>query len=94
MKDKINKLATHSKNTKIRDLHRGIYEFKKSYQPRTNLVKDENGDVLVYSHNILNAWKNYFCQLLDVHKISNIRHMKMLSIIPLRLNCYWELEKL
>jgi hypothetical protein len=26
-------------------------------------VKDENGDLLAHSHNILNRWKNYFSQL-------------------------------
>jgi hypothetical protein len=45
----------HSKNKNIRDLHRGIYEFKKGYQPRTNLVKVENGDLLADSHNILHT---------------------------------------
>jgi hypothetical protein len=30
-------------------------------------VKDENGDLLADSHNILNRWKNYFSQLLNVH---------------------------
>jgi hypothetical protein len=29
-------------------------------------VKDENGDLLADSHNILNTWKNYFSQLLNV----------------------------
>jgi hypothetical protein len=29
----------------IRDLYRGINYFKKDYQPRSNLVKDENGDL-------------------------------------------------
>jgi hypothetical protein len=33
-------------NMNIRDLYRGINEFKKGYQPRRNLVKDENGDLL------------------------------------------------
>jgi hypothetical protein len=33
----------------------------------TYLVKDENGDLLADSHNILNSWKNYVCQLLNVH---------------------------
>jgi hypothetical protein len=51
---KINELATNNKNRNIRDLYRGINEFKSGYQPRCNLVKDENGDLLVYSHNILN----------------------------------------
>jgi hypothetical protein len=45
MKDKINELATNSKNRKIRDLCRRINEFKKGYQPRSNLVKDEIGDL-------------------------------------------------
>jgi hypothetical protein len=38
--------------------------FKRGYQPRNNLVKDENGDLLADSH-ILNRWKNYFSQLLN-----------------------------
>jgi hypothetical protein len=38
-------------------------EFKRGYQPRNNLVKDENGDLLANSHNILItahvfAWNN------------------------------------
>jgi hypothetical protein len=33
-------------------------------------VKDENGNLLADSHNILNRWKNYFSQLLnDVRQI-------------------------
>jgi hypothetical protein len=50
----------NSKNKNIRDLYRGINEFKRGNQPRNNLVKDENGDLLADSHNILNRWKNYF----------------------------------
>jgi hypothetical protein len=26
--------------------------------PRTSVIKDENGDLLADSHNILNRWKN------------------------------------
>jgi hypothetical protein len=40
LKDKINALESNSKNKNITDLYRGINEFKKGYQPRTNLVKD------------------------------------------------------
>jgi hypothetical protein len=36
------------------DLHEAISEFNNAYQPRTNLVKVENGDLPVDSHNILN----------------------------------------
>jgi hypothetical protein len=34
-----------------------VYEFKKGYQPRTNIVKDENADLLADFHSVLNRWK-------------------------------------
>jgi hypothetical protein len=46
LKDKISELATNSKNKNIRDPYRGINEFKRAYQLRNNLVKDENGAIL------------------------------------------------
>jgi hypothetical protein len=58
MKDRINELAANSKNNNIRDLYRVINEFKRGYQPRNNLVKDDNDDLLADSHNNLNRWKN------------------------------------
>jgi hypothetical protein len=73
LKDKINKLAMNSKNKIIRDLYRGINEFKRGYQHRSNLVKDENGDLPADSHNILNRWINYFPQSLNVHDVSDVR---------------------
>jgi hypothetical protein len=54
LKDKINELAMNNKNKNIRDMYRGINKFKKDYQLRSNLVKDENGDLLAEPHNILN----------------------------------------
>jgi hypothetical protein len=60
LKDKINELAMNSKVKNIRDLYRGINEFKRGNQLRNNLLKDENGDLLEDSHSILNRWKNYF----------------------------------
>jgi hypothetical protein len=66
LKDKINELAMNSKNKNLRDQYRGINECKRGYQPQSNLVKDENGDLLADSHSILNRWKNYF-QLLNMH---------------------------
>jgi hypothetical protein len=41
----INELSMSRKKKNIRDLFTGINEFKKEYQPRSNLVKDENGDI-------------------------------------------------
>jgi hypothetical protein len=44
--------------TKISNLYRGVHEFKKAYQPKSNLVIEENGDLFADSHNILNRMKN------------------------------------
>jgi hypothetical protein len=37
LKDKINDLATNSKNKNFTDLYRGINQFKKGYQPKVTL---------------------------------------------------------
>jgi hypothetical protein len=57
MTAKMNVLATYSKNR--RDLYREIKGFMRGYQLRTNLVKDENGDLLTDFHIIFKRWKNY-----------------------------------
>jgi hypothetical protein len=46
MKGKINELETNNKIINIRDLYRGINVFKKGYQPRINIIKGENGNLL------------------------------------------------
>jgi hypothetical protein len=46
-------------------------------------VKDENGDLLTYSHNILNRWKKYFPQLLNVHRVSDVRQIELHTVEPL-----------
>jgi hypothetical protein len=46
-------------------------------------VKDENGDLLADSHNILNSWKNYFSQLLNVRNVSDVRQIEVCTAKPL-----------
>jgi hypothetical protein len=58
-------------------LYRGINEFEGGYEPGSNLVKDENCDLLEDSHSILNKWKNYFSQLLNVHRVSDVRQVEI-----------------
>jgi len=67
LKAKIEELETNSKIKNVRDLYRGISDFKKGYQPRTNIVKDDKGDLVADSHSILARWRNCFSQLLNVH---------------------------
>jgi len=50
------KLEEHENNSRvqnIRDLYRVISEFKKGDQPRTNIVKDEKGDLVADCRSIL-----------------------------------------
>jgi hypothetical protein len=83
LEDTVNKLAMNSKNNNIRDLCRGMNEFKKGYHTRSNLVKDENGDLLGDSHNIWNMWKNYVVQLLNVHRVSDVRQIEIHTVDPI-----------
>jgi hypothetical protein len=76
MKDKIDEIATYIKDKNISDLYRGMNEFKRGYQT-SNLVKDENGNLLADSHNILNRWKKCFSQLLNVSRSRPISRVTM-----------------
>ena len=44
VKGKIEELETNCKIKNIRNSYRSIDDFKKGYQPRTNIVKDEKGE--------------------------------------------------
>jgi hypothetical protein len=51
-KKELMSLQGTQQNKNIRDLYRGINYFKRGYQPRSNLVKDENSDLLAEFHSI------------------------------------------
>jgi hypothetical protein len=80
--EECSKLLDQRKQAKLQwlqnpnDLRRGINEFKRCYQPRSNLVKNENGDLLVDLKNIVNGWKSYFSRLLNVHNVSDVRQIE------------------
>jgi hypothetical protein len=46
IKAKIDLLETNREIKNVRDLYRGINDFKKGNQPRTNTVKDEKDDMV------------------------------------------------
>src|SRR5215469_397818 len=77
LKAKIEELETNSKIKNIRDLYRGINDFKKGYHPRNIIVKDEKGDLFADSHSIMARWRNYFSQLLNVHEVNNVRQAEI-----------------
>jgi len=52
LKAKIDELKTNRKIKNIRDLYRGINEFKRGYQPRTNIVQGEKGNLVTDCNSI------------------------------------------
>jgi hypothetical protein len=46
------------------------------------LVNAERGNLLTDPHKILVRWKNYFCQLLNVHVSSGVRQAEMHAAEP------------
>ena len=55
LKAKIDELETYMIKYN-RDVYRGINDFKKGYQLRTNIVKDERGDLITDSQSIECKW--------------------------------------
>ena len=82
MKDTINRLETDSKNKNIRNFYRGISEFKKGYQPKTNLVKDEKGGRLGDSRSIVNRWRNNL-SVIELHGVNYVRQTEIHTAEPL-----------
>jgi len=83
LKAKIEELETNNKIKNIRDLYRGIIDFKKGYQPRTNIVKDDKGALVADSHSILTRWRNCFSQILNVHGVNDVRQTEIHTAEPL-----------
>ena len=76
LKAKIVELETNSKIKNIRDLYRGISDFKKGYQPRTSIVKDAKGDLVA-------RWRNYFSHILNVRGVNDVRQTEIHTAEPL-----------
>jgi hypothetical protein len=64
-------------------LYRGINEFKKGYQPRINIINDENDNLLADLQNVLNKWKILFNQFLNMHGFHDVRQMDIHTAEPL-----------
>jgi hypothetical protein len=64
-------------------LYRGIKDLRKGYQPTTDGVKDEKGDLVTDSHSILARWRNHFSQLLNVHGVNDVWQTEIHMAKPL-----------
>ena len=83
LKAKIDELETISKLKNVRDLYRGITDFKKGYQSSINMARDEKIDMLTDCHSILARRWNHFSRMLNVHAVSNVNQTEMYLAEPL-----------
>ena len=51
-----------------------------NYQPRTNIVENEMGDLVSDPCRIGSMWTNYFSQLLNVHGVNDIRQREIHTV--------------
>ena len=58
-------------------MYRGINDFKKGYQPRTNTVKGVECNLVADSYSIVARWRKYFSQLLNVFGVVDVRHTEI-----------------
>ena len=64
-------------------MYRGTSDFKRGYQPRTNIGKDEKGDLVTDCYNILARWRNNFFQLFITYGVSDVRQREIHRAEPL-----------
>jgi hypothetical protein len=80
---KINQIETNRKNRNFGDLYRDINEFKKGYHPTTNLVKDENGDLLADGRITSVSYKALM--ILGTLKCEQLSHRNLNLLLRLKL---------
>jgi len=83
LRAKIEELETNNTIQNIRDLYRVISDFKKGYQPKCNIVKDEKSDLVADPHGIVARWRNYFSQLFNVHGVKDVGQVEIHTVEPL-----------
>ena len=83
LRAKFEELETNSKIKNIRDLCRGINDFKKGFQPRCNIVKDEKVYLVSNSHSTVARWRNYFSQLFNMRGVKDVGQAEIHTAEPL-----------
>ena len=64
-------------------MYRGISDFLKGYQRKTDNVKHEEGDWVTDYNNILALCRNNFSQHLNVHGVNDVRQTEIHTAEPL-----------
>jgi hypothetical protein len=60
---------------KISEICVGASMSLRSCQSRTNIVKDEKGNLVTDCYSILARWRNHFSELLNVRVVNDVRQI-------------------
>jgi len=81
---------TSIKNKNTGDSCRDMNYLKNGYHPGTNMIQDEEANLLADFHNMLNTSKTHFFQPLNVRGAKDVRHieihMRYCCLSPVLLN--------
>ena len=66
----------------IRDFYSGISDFKKVYQSRTIIVRNEKVYLVAGSCSIMARWRNNFSQVLNIHGVNDVRQREIQTADP------------
>jgi hypothetical protein len=64
-------------------LYNGTSDFEKGYQPRTNILNDENGDLIIDCYITFVTLMKYFSKLLNLHGVKDVRETEKHAAEPL-----------
>jgi hypothetical protein len=64
-------------------LYGSINDFTKGYQPRTNSVREEKGNLATDSHSILATWRSHFSQPFNVSGVNDVRQTEIHTAEPI-----------
>ena len=68
MKAKVNKLVENTKYQNIREMYKGINEFKMDYQTRAFAIKKHDDTIVADTTSILSKWEQFFSNVLNVNE--------------------------
>ena len=77
MKAKINKLTENRTNKNIREMYKGINEFKNGYQPRTYVIEKDDCTIVADTSSILSRQKQFYSNLLNVNQCTNLEESEI-----------------
>ncbi|PSN43121.1 hypothetical protein C0J52_10468 [Blattella germanica] len=81
IKKRVEEMALHYSMNDTRKFYKKSKEIIQQFCPKTNAVKNLNGDILVESEEILETWRDHFKNMLG-KEAEQVDHLKYLSAEP------------